>query len=392
MTKSTVILSVCALLYACSPKKTSEPETASLPQIHLFADSFSWTEKRPVRLTYVAEGDTIELHGKAKYRGGSSSKYWKHSYALKLDVATPLAGLPVAKAFVVNASYIDKTLMRHRFSFDVFRAMNANNIAAKCQYAEVYENNDYRGIYVIMERINAGRVGLKDTEGSVLWKEPLIFYPEMPTPQEASNPHQQKYPKLKKADYTQDLIALREFLFTSDDEEFADKVFTHFDKQNLIDWQLILLLSNNSDGQLKNMYMYRQGYDAPYKFALWDYDHSFGRDGDGEYNMLERVIDENRNVLYRRLNALDPDGFVAAMTDRYHDLRTNGVFDLDSLKAMLNNYERELIPHITRNVERWPHNADWYEDDNDFDKELTTIHQYLDKRFAQLDQRFGYNQ
>lgn len=389
MMRFLVIPTMCMLLFACSEQPA---DITPLPQILLTADSISWTEKRPTTLTYIVDSDTVHLNGGTKYRGGSSSKYWKHSYALKLEDAYPLAGLTAAKAFVLNASYIDKTLMRHRFSFDVYRAMHPNNIAPVCRYAELYENRDYRGIYVIMERINAGRMGLKNADGSALWKEPLIFYPEMPESQEADNPHQQKYPDIKKTDYTDDLLALRDFLFSSPDEVFSRDVFKHFDKQSLIDWQLILLLSNNSDGQLKNVYLYREGEDNPYKFALWDYDHSFGRDGDGEYNMLTNVIDENRCIIFARLNALNPDNFNQSMASRYIELRSNGIFDQNALVDLLNGYHKELAPHMDRNAERWPHDADWYHDDHDFEREVATIHEYLDKRIPQLDQRFGYNQ
>lgn len=389
MTRFFVIPAMYMLLLACASEQPKD--VAPLPQILLTADSISWTEKRPTNLTYIDDSDTALLHGGVKYRGGSSSKYWKHSYALKLKDTYPLAGLPSAKAFVLNASYIDKTLMRHRFSFDVFRAMHPNNIAPICRYAELYENKDYRGIYVIMERINAGRVGLRKNDGSALWKEPLIFYPEMPEPQEKDNPHQQKYPNVKSTDYTDDLRALRTFLFSSADDVFSRDVFVYFDRQSLIDWQLILLLTNNSDGQLKNVYLYREGKDKPYKFTLWDYDHSFGRDGDGEYNMLTNVINENRNILYARLNALNPNQFNQAMASRYRELRAHGIFQKNALVKLLESYYQELAPHMARNVERWPHDANWYYDDHDFEREVTTIHEYIDKRIPQLDQRFGYN-
>lgn len=390
MRQTWTILTLFTLLGACK-NKPADPQP-NLPQIHLYADSISWTEKRPVSVDYISVNDIKHLSGSAKYRGGSSSKYWKHSYALKLSDSYPLAGLPSGKAFVLNASYIDKTLMRHRFSFDLFRAMNSNNIAPLCRYAELYENNNYQGIYVIMERINAGRLNLKEKEGSALWKEPLIFYADMPMPQDTSNRHQQKYPAASRINYDDDMMALRDFLFNSSDDVFSTNVFRMFERQNVIDWQLILLLSNNSDGQLKNMYVYREGTNHPYKFAIWDYDHSFGRDGDGEYNMLYNIIDENRNILYARLNQLNPQEFNDALAHRYRYLRGNGAFAVDSLHQMLNTYHQELVQHIERNIERWPHNADWYHDNHTFHQEVTTIYDYLNKRLPQLDKRFGYNQ
>jgi spore coat protein CotH len=369
---------------------TSQDDKVLLPQIHISADTILWHDKRPVTIAYKATDTAAQLPAKASYRGGSSSKYHKHSYALKLKNEFQLANLPESKAFILNASYIDKTLMRHRFSFDLYREMHRDNIAPMCAYAELSENGDYRGIYVVMQRVNAGLVGIKKQPDAGLWKEPPVFYENRIDPQFPDNYYQQKYPDISKADHSSEMDELHNFLFNSSDEKFANEVFRRFDRRNIIDWQLILLLSNNSDGQLKNFYLFREEKTAPFKIALWDYDHSFGRDGDGEYNMLNTVIEEDRCVLFRRLNEINPEGFLEKMAERYAELRSNGTFSSTRLHKMIQRYERELRPHIQRNTERWPHDAHWYDDDFDFDREINIINEYIDKRIPMLDERFGF--
>ncbi len=49
----------------------------------------------------------------------------------------------------------------------------------------------------------------------------------------------------------------------------------------------MLLLSNNGDGVMKNFLLYKIDSNTPFRIALWDYDHSFGRDGDNELNLME---------------------------------------------------------------------------------------------------------
>ncbi|MEO0735011.1 MAG: DUF2911 domain-containing protein, partial [Bacteroidota bacterium] len=56
-----------------------------------------------------------------KRRGGMSFVYDKHSYTLHLDRKIPLDFLPLDRDWVLNASYIDKTFVRHKVSYDLFR-------------------------------------------------------------------------------------------------------------------------------------------------------------------------------------------------------------------------------------------------------------------------------
>lgn len=382
------ILLLAATAAGCA--EFGEEREQPLTEIRISADTVVFDVKNTAELRVADRGEEVTLHGKTSYRGGSSRKYEKRQYSLKLDEVYPLAGLPEAKAFVLNASYIDKTLMRHRLNYDLFRAMHPKNVAPECAYAHLWENEDYRGIYVIMQRINAGLLGLKGKEGAALWKEPMLLYEPEVYEELPDHRYGQKYPDPKKAALDGFLDETRDFLFNAHDSVFAAEVFQRFDRRNIIDWQLLLLFSNNSDGQRKNFYLFRSERDAPLRVAVWDCDHSFGRDGDGEYNMADRPIEEERIILFRRLNALNPDGFREEMSERYAALRRQGLFSSEGIRKMTEGYEAELRPHIDRNVRRWPHDAEWYYDDADFDREIEIIRQYVDVRLPALDERFGY--
>ena len=52
--------------------------------------------------------------------------------------------------------------------------------------------------------------------------------------------------------------------------------------ENLIDWHILLLFTNNGDGLMKNYYFYKMDSETPFRFAIWDYDHTFGRDESAE--------------------------------------------------------------------------------------------------------------
>ena len=63
--------------------------------------------------------------GNIKCRGGISSKYNKHSFSLELEKKYSLAKLPIDDDWIINANYIDKTFMRHKICYDIFKEMNS---------------------------------------------------------------------------------------------------------------------------------------------------------------------------------------------------------------------------------------------------------------------------
>ena len=45
--------------------------------------------------------------------------------------------------------------MRHKISYDIFMQMNPNNIASKSAFVNIKINDEYEGLYLLMEEINA---------------------------------------------------------------------------------------------------------------------------------------------------------------------------------------------------------------------------------------------
>ncbi len=114
-----------------------------LPTVDIIIDTpFSSLEKRPCQIVFTEKGEVTELPGMVRNRGGVSIKYHKKSFALELDQKYSPAGLPLDDDWIINAAYIDKTFMRHKISYDLFRNMNPEkNVAAECAYVNVKTKN-----------------------------------------------------------------------------------------------------------------------------------------------------------------------------------------------------------------------------------------------------------
>lgn len=370
------ILLTAVTLFSCRTRNSS------LPEVSITADSLSWEHKQPC-LILLNNEENVKLPARIKFRGGMSSKYNKHSFALELDEKHSLAGFPSDDDYILNANYIDKTFMRHKISYDLFREMNPQrNLAAQSAYVTLHLNGNYEGIYVLMQKVTAKMLGLNKTDPhAVLFKDPPIFRDSLPT--DTGNCFGQKFPKWKTEQRTKDLIAFRQFLLTADNFTFAHNITKWVDLNNVVDWHLLLLFTNNEDGIVKNFYLYKTCEEAPFRIAIWDYDHSFGRDCDGEYNMLERTVDIRKNLLLRRLWNM-PE-YQAKVKARWHELRKNGLISEKKIKKMVEVNDQQIHCEVAKNFERWPANAPNYYDDASYQEEVDLLLEFVHLRLKQLD-------
>lgn len=363
-----------------------------LATIDIISDTpISPLEKLPCQIIFAEKGEVTYLSGRIKRRGGVSRRFDKKSYALELDQKYNPAGLPRDDDWIINAAYIDKTFMRHKISYDLFRAMNPEkNVAAECAYVNVNLNGSHQGLYILMEEINGGMVGLNKSDTlAMMFKDPLFFYRDKTRYyQDSLNYFQQKYPKIYNADKTWYIESFKHFLFNSSDEAFRDEVFSWLDMENLIDWHILLLFTNNGDGLMKNYYFYKLDSETPFRFAIWDYDHTFGRDGDNEINMLERVIDMKRAVLFERLISMPETGYMERVKERWFELREQGLISHENFSRMVSENDRKIASALDKNFELWPPDGAYYYDASTYQEEIELMLAYVSLRIDQLDRYF----
>ncbi len=350
-----------------------------------------WKEKGPCEIIYYAEGDSIIIPARIKCRGGVSSKYNKHSYSIEFDRKVSFGDIPADNDWVLNATYIDKTFMRHKLSYDLFTQMGDLNLAPKCSYMNLMLNNRQRGLYVAMQEVNAGMAGLvKSDTMAMLFKDPPVFNEQrLNFVRDPNNYYQQKYPKKQDSDKTWYLDEFIDFMFNSPDSIFLTDVDKWIELQNLIDWHLLLLFSNNGDGVLKNFLLYKIDCHTPFRLALWDYDHSFGRDGDYELNMMKNAGEPKRAVIIKRLMEIPGSSYPAMLRERWWQLRKMNILSYKNIQRHLEENDRVIRDQIPLNAGIWPLDDKWYDDDNSYEEELQIILDFVSLRIKQLDDYFN---
>lgn len=381
-------MSVCVFFSGC------KKENNALPRILINTDSeIKWDYRTSCDVCCVNDNDTTCYGGSVKFRGGVSSKYYKHSYSLKLDKSQTFVGLPKGKSWIVNATYIDKTFMRHKLCYDIFNNMGEYDVAPQCAYAMVDENGTPRGLYVVMQRINKHLLNIDThSDNAFIFKEPKLFFADSVMPVRKSpdeNFNEQTYPDFDDfGDRSAILDEFHEFIVTSSDDDFKKNINSWIDLRNVVDWHLLLLFTNNGDGVRKNFYLYKIDSETPFRIAIWDCDHSFGRDGDNELNMLERPIGDKRNILLNRL--LETDWYHAMLAERWKQLRDDDVISYTTIEKMMQENDRFIQKGLPENLSLWSFDSDFYYDDNNYEQEKALILEFVKMSLDTMDKRFDY--
>lgn len=389
-----VIIFVLGL--SCNSGSIPEKQSEKLPQIHITHQQTPEGETK-VKCTiqyveFVNNDSTInfvDTTSKFKLRGdpykGGARRMDKKSYTIKLNKKQEIGGLPPSTNWILNANYMDKSFMRHKLSYDLFRSFHPENHAPICAYVEVYLNNEYRGLYVLMQKPSRKTMGISkgDTSACIFKDSPIFYDPhgKIPSRKGKANPYWQKYPALKKRDKNYVVAAASEFIFHASDSLFNDSINgigSYFDINNIIDWQLYLMFSNNNTGYKKNFYLYKKDFNTPLRFSLWDADRGWGRDDDNEKNTS--FIEINNNILIRRITSNNSGNYNTKLKQRWEELIANQLHP-DSLKQKIDENYTLFKKGLQKNHRLWPLNAEVYFDSETTEQDIILMKSYIDGRY-----------
>lgn len=88
-------------------------------------------------------------------RGNTSWDAAKKSYAVKLEDAEDILGMGAAKRWVLCANYYDGAYIRNQIGFEI-AARSGMAYTPEERFAELYINDEYAGLYQVMEKIEPG--------------------------------------------------------------------------------------------------------------------------------------------------------------------------------------------------------------------------------------------
>lgn len=121
-------------------------------------------------VTVKNKSGTVELDNlvaKVKSRGNYTTTYDKKGIRIKFDKKQSVLGMHDGKKFknwVLLAEWKDFSMVRDYASYNLMRLINDKYYASDSQFVEVYINEEYWGVYLLVEQQEAKRVEITEPE------------------------------------------------------------------------------------------------------------------------------------------------------------------------------------------------------------------------------------
>ncbi len=326
------------------------PSNRKLPVLRVDAlGAIDGSSDTPCVLEYTGPGTDagVSMHGRIRYRGNTALvKATKHFYLIKTDEPVSLGCVPPTSRLLLTSCYRDPTFMRDKLSYDLFRSFSEPGkprYVPHIQFVELVVCNDYAGIYGMMERIDADSLRLAasrpgDSERPVIYKSigGGASFREI-----ARSNYIQKEPDWESTLCWGPYESLIKFIGETAPDVFRARVEQTIDVDNIMDFEILLLLTNNMEGRNANLYIVRdKGPGARFFLVPWDYDMTF------------RKNDIPSNALIERLHH-DLPGYTRRMQLRWRQLRQGRLSEAE-IMARLDEMDAVLAEGMERNFTRWP--------------------------------------
>lgn len=258
---------------------------------------------------YLADQNTVgylNYNGRIgiEIRGSSSQTLPKKGYGLTTLKADNISNnnvsildMPAENDWILNGIAFDPSLIRDYLSYNLSRQMG--NYATRTVYCEVIINGDYKGLYLLQEKIksNANRVNVlkikstdniaPDVSGGYITKtdkttggDPVAwtmlsyagssdFIHELPKPESVT---------LEQNAYIYNEFSKLETTSSSNNTSFINGYPSVIDLPSFVDFMLINELSSNSDGYQFSTFFHKDRGGKLRAGPIWDFNLTYGND------------------------------------------------------------------------------------------------------------------
>ena len=319
-------------------------------------------------------------------RGQSSLFFPKTGYGFETkdesweDMDTAFLNFPAEEDWVLHGPYSDKSLLRNILAMDIANKMG--QYASRTRLVELIINEQYEGIYVLMEkikrdndRVDIAKLRTEDIAGDELTggyifkidkgEADWISRYNMQNNNNEKLRFQYVSPKRSKiqpaqANYIQSYVDSFEQAMVSPLYTFGGKRYDEYiDLAFFADHFIITELSRDVDAYRISSYLFK---DKDSNGGLlkcgpvWDFNLAFGNadycNGFSEEGLVYYDHCGNSNPFW--WNEMFNDGaFKNTVKCRWNELR-QGPLDLDNLYSFIDEKAALLAPAVDRNFERWP--------------------------------------
>jgi hypothetical protein len=357
----------------------------------------------------------LRLHGMV------SRQFPKLSYRLKLrdesshSRSAPLLGMPSDADWVLQGPWLDKSLIRNAFSYDLARAMGC--AAMRTRVCELFlsasgnpvSETDYVGVYQLTEDIERGeeRVKLAKLEpndnsdptisgGYLLawdvgdgrylskWNSIQVKYPKQPSPAQM---------EWIDGAFTRFNDALRAADFDDPDNGYA----AHIEVDDWVNYILFEELVFNLDGYTRSFYLHKDRGEKIRPGPVWDHDLGLGHQFPNGTSFTQWWFTQAGQHRWVTKLMKDP-AFAEKMGRRWRTLRKDVLSD-ERIAARIDSFTAPLLSGAAdRNFERWkildvvsPFTGSRYITiaTATYPEQINALKEFLRKRAAWMDAKLG---
>ncbi len=388
-------------------------------QINRFTDPFTDYDGRI----------TIEI------RGQSSQMFPKKAYAFETQDAlgenlnVSLLGMPAENDWILYAPYSDKSMLRNAVTFGLARQLDY--YASRTVYCELYIDDMYQGVYLMMEkikvdknRVNIVRMDTSDNTGDAVtggyifvndktdkFNAPYIEGvtgftsspdPSYPRAKEVIYQYYQPGPyelTAPQKEYITGAIREAEAVLISNGFRDPDEGYNrYFNTGSFVDFMLINEISKEVDKYRYSSYMYKERNSRGgeiFAGPAWDFNLGYGNVDywDEGLNTADWLFDDLQpyswSIVFFWARLMEDAWFRSLTTTRWKYLR-QGAFSNENIAQMIDSLTGVLDGAWQRNYERWPilgtyvwPNYDWQR--NNYSDEVDYFSDWLFARLEWMD-------
>lgn len=297
-----------------------------------------------------------------KGRGNSTWSRPKKPYRLKFDKKVDLFGHGANKDWTLIANYVDPSQIRNYLAYTLGASFDDLPFTTSTQFASVFMNGEYLGLYLICEQIETGknRVDIDDTidnDPSFLIELDYRILDEDATEGKDyfkvdNQPYGIKAPKTDDSSFTTQTCArIKDFvkscLDTIKNESYED-ICNIIDVDSFADGYIIHELFSSIDVNFSSWYMSRDKGGKLRNDPIWDFDISAGNVDYNDQARFNNKLFAVNNTWYKwLLKKPEFRELVKTKLNKYYDM-IHGIIDYVIGDVM--HYKEYFLD----NFKKWP--------------------------------------
>ena len=325
------------------------------------------------QITIEKRGNSSQWNDKTPYRFETVNEEGENNNV-------SLLGMPEENDWVLYAPWQDKSMIRNILTYKL--SNDLGKYAPRAKLIELYLNDEYRGVYVLMEKIkrDANRVDISklnpdeisgdDLTGGYILKFDWFFTGDNLGGFESDidgNIYNYHYPKPsdivpEQENYIINYINDFETIMSSD--QYADQSTGYpsiLNVDSFVDFILLQELAKNVDAYRLSTYIFKDKESVDNRLTagpVWDFNHGYGNCDYGETWeftgwLLEYNPEGGDQMSFWWELIWQDEYFQNKISERYTELRST-VFSENHIYGVIDSLVNELGSSVDRNFSKWP--------------------------------------